>query len=272
MYNEKNVLMKARQLNRIVNNRSCFDKVCLDNIGENPYDGSFKTLYYLVDWNQIKLLTHNGVVCGISVDACKNTIEEDNIAAYQFQQAYSPYKVERYIQTIAALKAAGLRPDLFEEEDGNVFIYLYRQGKVLDADGDVIVELTNDEIENVTMENIYEVLRRKVEESFEEEVEEHDNDEEYYDENDSYLPNQIGIDAEEAEYYGLTLESPLCAFKRYLRLLYHHFTAKGSRFTVEEGPDNAIILKNVEWGRELTEREYDYEEDVERDRVRCLNK
>ena len=244
MYQETKIIEQAKKISKVLNNIT-LRKIDLDDTeGVPTYDGSFKTIYNMVKENKIKLLTRNGGVVGISVDSGTGSLEKDNLAAVNFSKVYSIYTAETYVGTTMMLLKAGVEVNDIVEENSSVKIYLYREGKILNAYGEAVIELSDEDLEGITMDNIREAL-----------------DEAY---NAKYAPkhehtapktvesDNIVIPADEARNVDISSTS---AIKRYLRNKYQRFLQGGCVPQATENEDGSITVSDVAWGRTMSRDE-----------------
>lgn len=223
---------KAKQLSKVISTEvPTFD---LSQPTAIEYDGSFKSIYNMVMQDKIKLLLKNGSVVGISVNSGTGSVEEDNLASYKFAEAYDSYDAMQYVNAAFILKNAGVVVDDIDESKGEIHIYLYRQGKMLDINCDVLVDVSDNN--DVTLSNV----RQKIDEAYAalHACEQCASDDEV--EFDEELPEEVEIDEDDVIEAGSIAD--------YLRETYGHYLAKGNEFEWDYN-DDVYTVWNIKWGR-----------------------
>lgn len=228
---------KARQISKVIN-CTTVPTLSLDPTEDDAhYDGSFTTIYQMVRKGRIKYMTYNDQIVGISIDSGTGSTDEDNITAARFAQAYSFSKMINYLETAFALKNAGVVVNDIVEQNGNVLIYLYRQGKILNGCCDTVVEISQDKVEQATMENIRQLLDEALEAQSGQQIpitQTHNED----------LPSEVEVSEDEVFRYG--------NLANYLRKTYGHYLAKGHRFNSQYiGSTKTFKATDIEWGRKI---------------------
>ena len=245
--NQEIINQKARELSRVINNVEIPSIDLSATYSFAEYDGSFRTIYNLVLMKRIKVLERGGVICGISVDSGEDSIEKDNIAGEKFSKAYSQMKAMRYIQTAMILITAGVIVDDIVEKP-NVRIYLYREGKVLDDSGNVVVALTNEELSKATMDNIREMLdnamsiKSSTKTSTSKSKPKQD------------LPSEVVFTRDDVVKKLYKYDDCIpTAVKKYLRETYNHYLAKDNKMKiyVDDNDSNVMSVRvsDIRWGR-----------------------
>lgn len=228
---------KARQISKVIN-CTTVPTLSLDPTEGDPhYDGSFATIYQMVMEGRIKYMTHNDQIVGISIDSGTGSTEQDNIAAARFAQAYSFGKLFDYLETAFALKNAGVEVNDIVEQNGNVFIYLYRQGKILNDCCDTVVEISQDKLEEATMENIRQLLDQALGAQSGQQIPTTRT-------HNEHLPSEVEVSEDEVFRHG--------NLANYLRKTYGHYLAKGHRFNSQYiGSTKTFKATDIEWGRKI---------------------
>ena len=232
MYQDE-INSKARKLARVISNQTLPVLDLSEDHGAPKYEGSFKEIYKLVKEGKIKLLTEGSNVLGISVDSGMGSIELDNIAGRNFGKVYDMYKAEQYVRTALILQQSGVQVG---DIDNNK-IYLYRDGKILNLDCEVIVELSDEQLQKATMENIRELLDKAYEEKYNQCAPAKQSN---VNKQSESLPSQVSVPASEAG-----------NVKRYLRQHYGHYLAKGVELQVKYNDDGSAEVSGIEWGRAI---------------------
>lgn len=232
MYQDE-INSKARKLARVIGNQTLPVLDLSEDHGAPKYEGSFKEIYKLVKEGKIKLLTEGSNVLGISVDSGMGSIELDNIAGRNFSEVYDMYTAEQYVRAALILQQSGVQVG---DIDNNK-IYLYRDGKILNLNCDVIVELSDAQLQKATMENIRELLDKAYEEKYNQCAPTKQNNVNRQSES---LPSQVSVPASEAG-----------NVKRYLRQHYGHYLAKGVELQVKYNDDGSAEVSGIEWGRAI---------------------
>lgn len=224
---------KARKLARVISNQTLPVLDLSEDHGAPKYNGSFKEIYKLVQEGKIKLLTEGSNVLGISVDSGMASIELDNIAGRNFGKVYDMYTAEKYIKAALILQQSGVQVGDIDKDK----IYLYRDGKILNLNCDVIVELSDEQLQNATMENIRELLDKAYDEKYHQCAPARQSN---VSRQSGSLPSQVTIPAGEAG-----------NVKRYLRQQYGHYLAKGVEPQVRHNADGSVEVSGIEWGRTI---------------------
>lgn len=188
------------------------------NLNENPYkfEGTFKEFYGLVKAGKVKALKEHGQIIGISVDGYETT-EADNLAGKAFAEAYDGYTALEYLNLASQLVEANLIPSEITENPVRVTI----------LNGLVTLDKYGNEVKPEPK------VEAKAEAEPKPEVE---------DENDEIRVPLYEVDEDK--------------LKNYIRKTYGRCLARGYQLDYEIDDENGeYVIKNIQWGRKLTEAE-----------------
>jgi len=187
------------------------------SLNENPYkfEGTFKEFYELVAGGRVKALKQYGHTVGISVGGY-DTIEADNLAGKAFAEAYNPMQAMHYLELASQLVEANLIPTIVSEDPLRITI----------LNGLVTLDKYGNEIEP------------EVDEDETEDAEEDVADTEVY-----KVPGNIGSYGEKN-------------IRNYIRFKEGRCLARGAQLDIRyDETDDVYEVRDIEWGRKLTEAE-----------------
>ena len=198
------------------------------SLNENPYkfEGTFKEFYELVAGGRVKALKQYGDIVGISVSGY-DTIEADNLAGKAFAEAYGPMQAMKYLDLATQLVEANLIPTIVSENPLRITI----------LNGLVTLDEYGNEVEPEV---------KKDEPKYDEETGELKEDTADY-----IVPGNIGTYGEKN-------------IRNYIRASEGRCLARGAQLDIHyNAEDDVYEIRNIEWGRKLTEAErelIEYEE------------